>query len=240
MEKSESGSPIYRYENKTPKEFEPAFGDDDTIEDISNHIEKYIGPIHMVFHEIISDKVHIDVHWVQPTEEKPFHTLITSGMSDKAMNTPEGVDNAAYAELCICLPEEWKISQEDFEDDSNYWPIYWLKFLARFPHEYDTWLGFGHTIPNGDPPAPFTENTGLNTMLLLPSIALGEEFMSLELENKTVNFFALIPLYTEEVALKMKKGVDSLFDGFDKHKVTDILDLNRPNTAKRKKIFGLF
>lgn len=239
MEKSESGSPIYRYENVQPKEFEPATGDS-SIEDISNHIEKYVGKIETVFHEIISDLVHIDIHWVKPTKERPFHTLITSGMSDKPMTTPEDVEDAEFAELCICLPEEWKISEKDFEDEKNYWPIRWLKYMARFPHEYDTWLGWGHTLPNGDPAEPFAENTELNTMLLLPTIVFDEGFHELKLKEKSINFYSLIPLYNEEVELKMRKGVEALFDGFDKYGVTDILDIHRANTAKKKKWFGLF
>lgn len=91
MEKSKSGAPIYRHENFTPKEFQPATGEG-SLEEISDHIEKYVGKIDMVFHEIVSDQVHIDVHWVKPTEERPFHTLITSGMSDKEMTTPDGVE----------------------------------------------------------------------------------------------------------------------------------------------------
>ena len=156
------------------------------------------------------------------------------------MNTPIEVENNEYLELSICLPKEWKISEEDFKDDNNYWPLKWLKQLARFPHEYNTWLGFGHSIPNGDPAEPFAENTKLNTMLLLPSVVLNEEFRSLELENKTINFYSLVPLYSEEVNLKMKKGVEALFDGFDKYEVNDILRIDRQNTAKRKKLFGLF
>ncbi|MFQ8729788.1 MAG: suppressor of fused domain protein [Enterocloster bolteae] len=26
---------------------------------------------------------------------------------------------------------------------SEYWPIRLIKYLARFPHEYSTWLGWG-------------------------------------------------------------------------------------------------
>lgn len=239
MEKSESGSPIYRYEKVEQKEFEAASGDP-SIEEISAHIEKHIGKIDMVFHEILSEQVHIDVHWVKPSKKRPFHTLITSGMSDKAMSTPDGVENCEYAELSICLPKEWELSEEDFKEEKNYWPIRWLKNLARFPHEYSTWLGYGHTIPNGDPAEAFADNTNLNTMLLLPTIMFGENFHSLELEHKTIDFYSLIPLYTEEVNLKMKKGVEALFDGFDKFGVTDVLNVDRPNTAIRKKIFGLF
>ncbi|ADV49156.1 hypothetical protein Celal_1856 [Cellulophaga algicola DSM 14237] len=229
MEKSESGSPIYRYTNQDKNEFEGA-GGDSSMEEISDHIEAHVGKIHMVFHEIVSEQVHIDVHWVKPTKERPFHTLITSGMSDKPMQTPEGVEGSDYAELSICLPEEWKISKEDFKDEKNYWPIRFLKYLARFPHEYNTWLSYGHTIPNGNPPEAFAENTKLNTMILLPSIMFGDKFPILELDKKTISFYSLIPLYDEEVALKMAKGVEALFDGFDKCGLTDVFQINRPNT----------
>ena len=230
MEKSESGSPIYRYEAKEDNEYKPA-GGDPSIDQISDHIEACVGKVDMVFYEIVSEQVHIDVHWVKPTAERPYHTLVTSGMSDKPMTTPEGIEDANYAELSICLPEDWKISEEDFKDEANYWPIRWLKYMARFPHDYKTWLGWGHTIPNGDPATPFAENTALNSIVLLPSIILGEAFYELKLPSKTIHFFALIPLHTEEVDLKLKEGLEALFDGFDKHQVTDLLDINRPSST---------
>jgi len=239
MKSPESVSPVYRYEGSDKNDFEGP-GGDSSMDEISEHIEKHVGEIHMVFHELISDQVHIDVHWVKPTKERPYHTLVTSGMSDKPMSTPEGVEGCDYTELSICLPEDWKVSEEDFKDETYYWPIRWLKTLARFPHEYNTWLGYGHTVPNGDPPAPFADNTELTTMVLLPTILFGEEFFTLSLENKTINFFSLVPLYTEEADLKLKKGVEALFDGFDKYEVSDIVQIDRPNTVGKKKRFGLF
>jgi len=239
MEKSESGSPIYRYSLDQKNKFSGPSGDS-SIQQISEHIEKHVGKIEMVFHELVSDQVHIDVHWVKPTEEYPFHTLVTSGMSDKPMNTPDEIEGHNYAELSICLPKNWKLSEEDFKDEVNYWPVRWLKFLARFPHEYNTWMSFWHTIPNGDPASPFAINTKLNTILLMPTIVFKDDFKTLVTANKTINFYTMIPLYKEEVNLKMKKGVEALFDGFDKHGVNDILFIDRPNTAQRKKIFGLF
>ncbi|WP_262485283.1 suppressor of fused domain protein [Dokdonia sp. 4H-3-7-5] len=71
-------------------------------------------------------------------------------------------------------------------------------------------------------------------------MVFNKDFHSPKLADKTIDFYSLIPLYSEEVNVKIKKGVEALFDGFDKHAVTDILVLNRPNTAKRKKLFGLF
>ena len=44
----------------------------------------------------------------------------------------------------------------------------WLKQLARMPHEYDTWLWTGHTVPNFDPPEPYDESTSLCGALVMP------------------------------------------------------------------------
>jgi hypothetical protein len=57
------------------------------------------------------------------------------------------------AELVMALPAEWPLEQSELEDESNYWPLGLLKMLARLPHEFETFVWFGHTIPNGDPPA---------------------------------------------------------------------------------------
>ncbi len=240
MEKSESGSSIYRYQENDRNEFQAPSGEGN-IDEISNHIEKYVGKIDMVFHELISDQVHIDLHWVKPSAERPFHTLVTSGMSDRPMTTPKEMKAFQYAELSICLPADWKLSEDDFNDEENYWPLRWLKILSRFPHEYNTWLGYGHTIPNGNPPAPFSSKSKMNTMMLLPSILFDPAFQELKInKEKTIHFYTIYPLYSEEVNLKMKEGAEALFDGFERVGLTDVLELNRENSVKRKKLFGLF
>lgn len=236
-----SGAPIYRYEGVEPAPFELADGDETTITAISSHIERHLGPVSGVYHEILSDKVHLDVHIVPPSADFPFYTLVTSGMSDRPMAVPPGApaDEAPpYAELCILLPSTWNIPQdsakvaEAFQDENVYWPIRWLKMLARLPHEYGTWLGFGHTIPNGEDAAPFSDETELGCMLLLTALSLPEEFQTLTISpEKTVQFYTLYPIYREEMNLKMEQGADALIDRFEEYNIGDVLDLTRPNTA---------
>ena len=238
---SPAGSPIYRYEGIEPAPFELASGNDHSIAAIAAHIERYLGPVSGVFHELISDKVHLDVHIVPPSAEFSFYTLVTSGMSDQPMHVPpEATPEQAprYAELCILLPSTWNIPDtseeisEAFEDENVYWPIRWLKMLARFPHEYQTWLGFGHTLPNGEGAAPFANNTELGCMLLLTAMSLPEEFQTLVLSpDKTVQFYTLYPIYSEEMELKLVQGVDALLDRFIDYDISDVLDLTRPNVA---------
>jgi hypothetical protein len=160
-------------------------------------------------------------------------------MSDLPMTVPDGCDDLKYAELMIGLPPEWPMDQKAWSDESHYWPIRWLKLLARLPHEYKTWLGFGHTIPNGDPPEPFADDVDFCCALVVPPVAVPEEFRELVInEEKTIHFYAFVPLYREETIFKLKKGADPLLDRFDAKGVNEIFNPNRANVCKKK--FGLF
>jgi hypothetical protein len=198
-----------------------------------------------VLHEIVSEKIHLDVHLIPPGPERDCWTLFTSGMSDLPMTTPPEADEAKYAELVLSLPADWKIDllqvtppPEDLE--RWYWPVRWLKQLARFPHEYGTWLGFGHTIPNGDPPQAFAPGSHFCCWLLLPPVSVPEEARQVALaDGRTVNLLALHALHPEEVALKLKKGTDALLEAFDKADVSEVLAVDRPPAGRRKR-FGIF
>lgn len=233
-EVSASGAPIYRHEERE-EEFEPPQGDPDALEHIDAHIEEHIGEVETVFHEIVSDIVHLDVHWIAPTPDRDFHTLITTGMSDLPMTVPEGAEDYRHAELLIALPSEWPLSQEAFEDERHYWPIRWLKTLARLPHEYGTWLGFGHTVPHGDPVEPFAPNTEMCCWLIGTPMLTPEAFDELRVsDDKTIHFLAIYPLYEEEMQLKLDHGFDALAERLEAAGVTELLDIGRTNTCKRR------
>ena len=84
-------------------------------------------------------------------------------MGAHRMNVPKEL--AEYklerAEIVVYLPADWNISDHE---EKNYWPLRWLKILARLPLEEDSWLGWGHSVPNGK---PFAENTQLSSVLLI-------------------------------------------------------------------------
>lgn len=232
-ERSESGDPIWRHEPRQ-KPFEFAIGDTESIEGIDRHIATHLGQVDSVYHEIMSDLVHIDVHVVNPAPARDYYTLITSGMSDRPMSVPEGAEDYRYAELMICLPPTWLLTEEAFEDEANWWPLRLLKQLARMPHEYDTWLCMGHTIPNGDPPEPYAPNTSFCCALLLSPATTPEAFDRLTIsDEKVINFYGIFPLYKKEMDLKLAKGADALLEGFAEIRVTEVLDLNRTNVAWR-------
>src|SRR5262249_53710239 len=153
-----------------------------------------------------------------------YHTLVTSGMSDLPMSAPEGAEECRFAELLVSLPPDWPLTQAAFADERHYWPVRWLKMLARFPHEYDTWLWSGHSVPNGDPPEPFAPNTDLCCALLLTPVLVPDEFLTLPVaDDRVIHFFGLVPLYAEEVEYKLKHGAEAFAARLADRGVTELL-----------------
>ncbi|MCL2048786.1 MAG: suppressor of fused domain protein [Defluviitaleaceae bacterium] len=215
---------------------------------IESHISKHYGKFNVVLHEKVSSGIHVDIAVIEPTKKRNFYTLVTMGMGVHRMNVPpeladEGIDRA---ELMICLPPDWKLpkgcdickggesnSADIHMDESWYWPIRWLKILARLPIENNSWLGYGHTIPNGVNAEPFAENTKLGCILLIPPIQFEEDAQVCEMPDaSSVGFYQLLPIYADEMGYKLEKGTGALLDKFNSHQgITDLLtlDINRPS-----------
>ncbi|MDX1988272.1 MAG: suppressor of fused domain protein [Candidatus Obscuribacter sp.] len=220
-------------EGNSPDMFNISDGSPQLIELAQKHIETFIGEIDVVLHETVSDHLHVDVHVIPATEDRPFLTLITTGMSDLPMNVPEELDEYKYAELLICLPPDWPLSMEAFQDEKNYWPVRWLKTLARYPYNADTWLGMNHTIPLGDPPEPVCQGSEMIGFMLVPPMFFDEEFCELKVsDEKTVHFYQLLPLHADEMNLKVEQGADALWEKFENNvPIGDLLDPNRKSAC---------
>lgn len=206
-----------------------------TLEEISGHIERHVGRIATVFHEIVSDDVHIDVHHVRSTLLRRYEVFVTSGMSAKPMNAPQEMADFRHAELLAILPRGWPCTKESWSDERNYWPIRLLKNLARYAHHNDTWLGYGHTVANGaseSGPQPYAPDTALCATLLMPSATLGEKAWVLERPDGTqCCFWTVVPLHAAELRYKLEHGADALTDLFDRARVSDRIDPRRPSVV---------
>lgn len=213
--------------------------EEEYINAVGAHVVQHVGPLVNVFHEVAADIVHVDILVVGARDERPYHTLVTCGMSERPMRVPIEdpedlglVPEFRFAELMICLPADWPLEPEVFRDESNYWPIRWLKRLARLPHQHGSWLGLGHTVPNGDPPTPFAANTGFCGWVVDEPVLFAPEFQKLRLAEKAINFYSIVPLYEEEMTLKLRKGSGALTHVLDQGKVSELVDVGRQNLGR--------
>ena len=195
------------------KNSEPEVYTEDEMSAVEQHIGKTFGPVEMVFHELVSPDIHVDICMIPPSEERDYYTLVTMGMGAHRMNVPEEL--AEYklerAELAIALPPDWKLDEASLKDERWYWPIGLLKVLARLPITEDTWLGFGHTM---DKQSPFAEGTELCAAILAgPQGAVWEGGEVCVLPGgQEVNFYQVIPLYRDEMEYKLAHDADALLD----------------------------
>ena len=234
-EVTKGGSPVYRYEETEHEAWRPPQAYGEYAEEISGHFKAlFPNREEFVYHELISDLVHIDVNIMRPTEERPYYVMYTTGMSDMPMTLPEEIADRAdlkHAELFMFLPGEWNPGETGQLDsdipDSEYWPIRLIKYLARFPHEYHTWLGWGHTIPNGAEYGPLCAETEMGGVVLVQT---GGDMGSMKAEDGTeINFYMVVPAYREEIEYKLEYGMEALDKRFCDGNLPMILDIHRPN-----------
>lgn len=199
------------------------------LDEYDAFIQENFGSFDEVFHEIVSPDIHLDIIIVPPTEEDNYYKLITMGMGAYSMNVPENLreHELEHAELVLYLPKYWNIKSEDEKD---YWPIRYLKILARLPIECNTWLGYGHTVHGNEEQEPFAENTELNSLLLVNACNLLYENLDLRLSSgKKINFYQLFPLYQEELEYKMENSLEELLNLFSDEDIVPVLNIKRKN-----------
>lgn len=241
LETSPDGSTIYQYKDCANTGLRPPEVCGLYAADVEKHFKKlFPGRECIVFREIESDLIHIDVHVMLPTRKQPFYVLYTTGMSDLPMTLSPDIaqeyKHLERAELFIMLLADW-----DPGDGSNpqlpytqYWPIHMLKCLARFPHEYDIWLGWGHSMPNGPNYEPLVEGCNMGGFVLLePDENPG---LLKTADGTPLHLYMVVPVYREEIEYKLEHGMHALEELFAQNNLPQVLDLHRPNYCQNQKI----
>lgn len=91
MGKSEDGTTIYGYDASDEQQVTPP-ANILYMEDLNEHFNRVFPNRETgVFHELISDIVHIDVNIMEATPDEPYRVLYTNGMSDLPLTLPQEI-----------------------------------------------------------------------------------------------------------------------------------------------------
>ena len=187
--------------------------------------ERFFGKAARVFHEDIPLIPHIDVYTHDPGHDgRNFYTLVTGGMSDLEMTVPVDVRRKRWPEGASRRVELIFYCSEPKEEY-----LKTIKWLARFPHDWKTWIGPGHTIPTENISAPLWGSPVLDTILFMPTIVRPDATLpdKLTLAGEPVDFLWVVPLTTPECNLKLEKGFNAILDLFGRHRHPHVFDPNR-------------
>lgn len=152
--------------------------------------------------------------------DRDFYTLVTHGMSDRPMNSPPELGpEVRRAELVL------------YVDQPGPATIGLLRSIAGLPFTAGSWLGHGHTLPNGDPPAPLFPGGQLDTVLLLDPIVAPERHARrfLQVGGDPLGLLWLFPITSAESGLKVERGLQALLDEFNRAQISFVLDPQRPS-----------
>jgi hypothetical protein len=123
----------------------------------------------------------------------------------------------------------WTVFPDDV-DERVRWPMQVLKQVARLPHEYGTWIGPWHSVPNGDPAVPYAPDARFVGVLVAPMLNVAAAAHRINVgDDMHIDLLALIPLHPAELALKLSQGTDALIAALDRGGVTEVLDPTRPS-----------
>lgn len=211
------------------KECHPEMYEQEDWDAVEAHLERCFGHCDNVFHEIVSPDIHVDIYIMNPTPERNYYVLSTFGMGAHRMNVPEELADRKLerAEILVTLPPDWQVENGD---ERWYWPLRWLKILARLPIQEDSWLGWGHTISNPDD-APFADNTKLCGLMLTEPQGFGEEAVCCPLSGgDEVNFYQMIPLTFEEMQFKLAHDAHTLLARFTPEQLA-VVDIHRESVC---------
>lgn len=206
--------------------------EENEIQELEAYIQKTFGSFENVFHEIFSPDIHVDIAIIAPNETDPYYKLVTMGMGAHDMEVPSQF--AAYelrnAELLIYLPADWNIKSND---ENDYWPLRWLKIIARMPIDYHTWVGYGHTIAAGSDRATLSDNNQFEGIGLIEALEAEKKPACVRLSSgKLIRFYQLLPLYGEEMEYKLHcQDMEALLAKFDDD-FSLVVDIHRKNYGK--------
>ena len=186
--------------------------------EIIKFIEENFGKVEEIY-EIGYDNYYLDVAQINPTEEKPYYTIITLGMGEYEMYNQNNENFSSFAELMISFPPDWNF------DDKNYtWAIDELIQLTYIPFTYFFAYEWGHLENNFE---SFSSKTNLSAVAILYPEMKEENSGLLKLENRDLQFYQIVPLYDEEYTFALKNGMKNLLLLDVEKKINYVVDMQR-------------
>jgi hypothetical protein len=169
---------------------------------------------------------------ITPKNKNGNKILIATGLSEFQMNVHEKHIGEEFNELYFYLPSYWDLN--DTENTSMNWVFIWLEKLKNHVISKNSWFGNGHTISTGKSLMPLSDKMLQNHFIVANPMELSKELASIKLEDKTIHFLAVIPIFEDEMDYKQGKGTAKLFKKFEQANVTEKLDEFRKTVLRNR------
>lgn len=242
-ETSPGDSNVHRHDDR-PLEYRTSTRQPKHLEVIARQLQPLLGSRYFIHALQVENVVKVDLIIFPPDGDRNNWTIVTAGMSDKAMAVPASLSSKErkeleLAELTISLPSDafssdasGQVSKDQFREGSQAWIVGLMAILAHLPHDYGTWLGTGHSIPNGDPPEPYTSYIPFSGVIIAPTSQWPEHYRRITTSSGPVNILSVVPVYQDEMNFLLAKGFDALHAELEAFGYTQVMSESRPDIGK--------
>lgn len=162
--------------------------------------------------------------------KSPVTIIMTNGLRSYIMPVPEKWHDYEHVELYFCLPSYWE--WDAINNPQMNWIYPWIQRLSNHVIQKKTWFGHGHTMPCGAEMKPLSATMKQDHFFLSLPILLEEELKPIVLEDKTVNFLAIIPIFKNELDYKHQKGTLKFLQKMKGSGVSEKLDDYRTSITR--------
>jgi hypothetical protein len=161
--------------------------------------------------------------------------VLSLDLSEYKMQVPEKILGFEYAVLYFCVPTYWDLSNSS--DENVNWMFEWLLKIKNHTHQNNTWLGDGHTYDCSKNAIQLSETMKQNHFFISRPLYLEEELKPLIIDEKTVHFWALIPIFGDEMDYKQSKGTEKFRKKLISKGVSEKLDEYRQSSLRNRWLF---
>ena len=164
---------------------------------IEKHFDEIVGEHDNVLHEKVSQYVHTDVHIIQPTNERQYYTLYTTGMSGLPMCKDKDIK---YAELVMFLPMDANLVGDIYIPSNKYARVI-LDLInnTKFPFAHSEPLLARHDI---------LHNSGHKYEAGIFLSLADKEWQSIDVYGDKINLYVYYPITKNELQQEVYKDLD--------------------------------
>lgn len=181
----------------------------------NDHYRLFLGDPVAVWHAASTRIPRVDLLEYPATEERPFWTYLTSGMSDVEQTLSAG-------------SPEWVVPRTElmiYTEDRAPWAAKLLHGFARYPFDFATHFFWWHTVPVGGPIDG--ENAHLSSLVFLPPYFEEDGFDELVIDDAPVRTLWTVAITEAEREYAMVYGTHKLEQLFEKAQLSPITAPNR-------------
>ena len=198
---------------------------------IEHHIERNFGVTSFVDEGDLTGKLKLSIHVIEPTDNKPYYLLVSSGFGAYRMNCPGLLEGfvSDRAEFVMVLPPNWKMNDKHRAEERWSWPFFLMHALVAITLEQHEFMMMDKVVSFECNLASHIKFCGC--MLLpaefnpfLTSFEAGECQL---FRGKKVSFYLLAPLYRDEIDFVLNYGPAQLLREIFKHGL--VVDVHRPH-----------